>query len=84
MPQRVEHFNDGELIYIALDPAATIDHGDYVHPLIVVDYDVDDQPIGFSATGPMIDPALQAHRDHHRDIPKLIVELSQLGELQPA
>ena len=86
MPKRIEHFNDDQLVYVAFDTTEVIDHSDMVHPLIIVDYSAQDEPIGFSVSGPMIEPALALHQQHLRDVPELIRQLRGLykQELQTA
>lgn len=81
---RVEHRNDGNLVYVAIDPNGVRADADFVHPLIAVDFDTNGTLIGFSASGPAIDAALEIHKDLWRTPEKLVDALRQAHELMPA
>lgn len=84
MAHRISHHNDGQLVYVAIDADGVIDHADFAHPFIAVDYDADDNLIGFSASGPAIDAALAIHKDHWRDPTALVAQLNKADQLVPA
>lgn len=58
---RIEHFDQGVVVYVALDPDGLWARSNFPHPLITVDYDSDDQIIGVCAIGPRVSPTLRAY-----------------------
>ena len=81
MAHRITRHNDGELMYVATEPNGVLDHADFVHPFIAVDYDAAGRLIGFSASGPAIDATLTIHRDFWRDPSMLVEKLAQADDL---
>jgi hypothetical protein len=84
---RIDELNDGQLLYIALDPDGVWARSEFPHPLITVDYDADDNVIGISPAGPHIDPTLEAYREWRKsgqDPSQLIAELGHTSRRVPA
>lgn len=81
---RIENSNDGQIVYIALDPDGVWARSEFPHPLVTVDYDADEEVIGISAAGSKIDGTLEAfqawHRATRRDTKPLIKSLNELRE----
>lgn len=59
---RVEQLNDGQLLYIAIDPDGIWARSGFPHPLVTVDYDAEGAVIGISPAGPTIDATLDIYR----------------------
>ncbi len=51
---------------------------------MVVDYSQASVPIDFSATGPMIETALDLHRQHRLNTTHFVEQLKRIEELQLA
>jgi len=51
---------------------------------VVVDYSQASVPIDFSATGPMIETALDLHRQHRLNTTHFVEQLKRIEELQLA
>jgi hypothetical protein len=85
---RIEHLNDGQVVYIALDPNGLWARSEFPHPLVIVDYDTEGNVIGISPAGPLIDATLDAYRSWRtsgaRDAHALVNRLSELPELEAA
>lgn len=61
-PHRIDHLNDGQVIYIAIDPDGEWARSEFPQPLITVDYNADDEVIGISSAGPAVAGALKAYQ----------------------
>lgn len=59
---RIEHLNEGQILYIALDPDGVWARSEFPHPLVTVDYDAEDRVIGISPAGPRITSTLDAYK----------------------
>lgn len=59
---RIEHLNDGQVLYIAIDPDGTWARSEFPHPLVTIDYDADDNLIGISPAGSRIGVILDAYK----------------------
>jgi hypothetical protein len=60
---RIEHLNDGHVVYIALDPDGVWARSEFPHPLITIDYDADGRVIGVSPAGPRIKATLNVYNE---------------------
>ena len=85
---RIEHLNEGQVLYIALDPDGVWARSEFPHPLVTVDYDDEDRVIGISPAGPRIDATLDAYKawrgEGTGDTSKLVASLANLRDLSPA
>ena len=52
MSVRVEQFDGGNVVYVALDPAGVWSRSTFPHPLLTADWDSEGKLIGLSAAGP--------------------------------
>lgn len=81
---RIEHLNEGEVLYIAIDPDGVWARSEFPDPLITVDYDADDNVIGISPAGPRVSPTLHTYeewlRDDQPDPTELIARLGEIRE----
>lgn len=78
---RIEQLNEGEVLYIAIDPDGVWARSEFPHPLITVDYDADDNVIGISPAGPRIPSVLHTYEEWLCEDTKDPHELvSRLGE----
>ncbi len=57
---RIEVHNDGDVIYVCMDVMAVQTRVAFPHPLIALDYDEHGNEMGFSASGRMALPAVEA------------------------
>lgn len=78
---RIEHLNEGEVLYIAIDPDGVWARSEFPDPLITVDYDADDNVIGISPAGPRVSHTLHVYeewlRDEQPDPQKLVARLGE-------
>ena len=51
MNVRIEHYDDGEVIYMALDPDGTWAHSQFPSDTVTVDFDAADRVIGIEVVG---------------------------------
>jgi uncharacterized protein YuzE len=51
MNLRIEHYDDGEVIYMALDPDGTWAHSQFPADTVTVDFDAADRIIGIEVVG---------------------------------
>lgn len=79
-PTRIEHLNEGQVLYIALDPDGVWARSEFPHPLVTVDYDDEDRVIGISPAGPRIVGTLDIYtrwlEDGTGDTKKLVADLT--------
>jgi uncharacterized protein YuzE len=48
---RIEHYDDGEVIYMAIDPDGAWAHSQFPADTVTVDFDADDRVIGIEVVG---------------------------------
>lgn len=51
MNLRIEHYDEGEVIYLALDPDGTWAHSQFPADTVTVDFDAHDRIIGIEVVG---------------------------------
>lgn len=61
-PHRIDHLNDGQVLYIAIDPDGEWARSEFPRPLITVDYNADDEVIGISPAGPAVAETLETYK----------------------
>lgn len=81
---RIEHLNEGEVLYIAIDPNGVWARSEFPDPLITVDYDADNKVIGISPAGPRVIPTVHTYeqwlREDAKDPQKLVSRLDRSRE----
>lgn len=60
---RIERFEDGEILHIAIDAEAEWARSDFPDPLLIVDYDASGRVIGIEAVGALARAGLKALLD---------------------
>lgn len=60
---RVDRFEEGEILHIAIDAEAEWARSEFPHPLLIVDYDEGGNVIGLEAVGELARKGLKAMFD---------------------
>lgn len=63
MNTRIEHYDNDQIVYIALDPAGVWARSEFPQETVTVDYDEDGRPIGIEVAGAEAKDAAAKVRD---------------------